>query len=59
MGAEVLLDWKLVARYSGFRCRRRRIYTKSVEDRELAVGRISDMSLCESVERARGRVYPL
>ena len=32
---------KLVARYSGLRSRRRRIYTKSVEDRELAVGRTS------------------
>ena len=31
--SEVVLDWKLVARYSGFRCRRRRIFTKSVEDR--------------------------
>ena len=30
---------KLVARYSGLRCCRRRIYTKSVEDRDLAVGR--------------------
>jgi len=39
------LDWKLVARYSGLRCRRRRIYTKSVKDRELAVGRISVMFL--------------
>jgi len=28
------------------------------EDRELAVGRISVMSLCVRVERARGRVYP-
>ena len=54
-GGEVGLDWKLVARYSGLRCRRRCIYTKSVEDRELAVG--------GEVERvvqpqARGQIEP-